>query len=183
MAVDMKETIAEAACSLLVDRHVKKLTVKDIVEACHITRQAFYYHFEGIPDLLEWVISTYSEKTIEKALATGGQKEGLKCFFVMAASIVPYVNSGLDSNYQNEMDQLMRQYIQHFFTMMAERQGLYENCTKYEADLVIRYHSRAVYGLLREWTEDDNAHLDQIVDTLYRIMTGGIQPRSQKKVP
>ena len=42
MPTDMKRTIAEAVQVLLLDRHVKKLTVKDIVETCHITRQAFY---------------------------------------------------------------------------------------------------------------------------------------------
>lgn len=44
MAIDMKKTIAEAASNLLFEKKVKKLTVKDIVEECHITRQAFYYH-------------------------------------------------------------------------------------------------------------------------------------------
>ena len=39
---DMKKNIAEAVLTLLMERHVKKLTVKDIVEQCHITRQAFY---------------------------------------------------------------------------------------------------------------------------------------------
>ena len=48
MPTDMKRAIAEAMQTLLIERHVKKLTVKDIVEQCHITRQAFYYHFEGI---------------------------------------------------------------------------------------------------------------------------------------
>ena len=42
LPVDMKELIAEAARTLLTDHHVKKLTVKDIVEQCPITRQAFY---------------------------------------------------------------------------------------------------------------------------------------------
>ena len=54
MAIDMKRVIAEAAMTLLVDKKVKKLTVKDIVEECHITRQSFYYHFEDIPNLLQW---------------------------------------------------------------------------------------------------------------------------------
>ena len=49
MPADMKRQIAEATRTLLMDRYVKKLTVKDIVEECHITRQAFYYHFEGYP--------------------------------------------------------------------------------------------------------------------------------------
>jgi len=55
MAIDMKKTIAEAASNLLFEKKVKKLTVKDIVEECHITRQAFYYHFEDIPDPLGFV--------------------------------------------------------------------------------------------------------------------------------
>ena len=54
MAEDMRETIANAAKTLLFDKKVRKLTVKDIVEECHITRQTFYYHFEDIPDLMAW---------------------------------------------------------------------------------------------------------------------------------
>lgn len=48
--MDMKEVIASAARKLILEKKVKKLTVKDIVEECQITRQAFYYHFEGIPE-------------------------------------------------------------------------------------------------------------------------------------
>ena len=56
MAVDTKELIAEAVKRLLMQKKVKKLTVKDIVDECSITRQTFYYHFEDIPDLLKWVL-------------------------------------------------------------------------------------------------------------------------------
>ena len=51
MAVDTKELIAEAVKRLLMQKKVKKLTVKDIVDECSITRQTFYYHFEEIPRL------------------------------------------------------------------------------------------------------------------------------------
>ena len=37
MAADMKAQIAQATWKLLFERQVKKLTVKDIVEECHIT--------------------------------------------------------------------------------------------------------------------------------------------------
>ena len=43
MPVDMKETIAQAAKTLLMEKGVKKLTVKDIVGECQITRQAVSY--------------------------------------------------------------------------------------------------------------------------------------------
>ena len=69
MAVDMKELIADAAKKLLIQKHIRKLTVKDIVEECHITRQAFYYHFEDIPDLLRWSLERQSQKILEECLA------------------------------------------------------------------------------------------------------------------
>ena len=53
MEKDMKKQIAEASRELLFEDQVKKLTVKAIVDKCKITRQAFYYHFEDIPDLLK----------------------------------------------------------------------------------------------------------------------------------
>lgn len=53
---DMKEQIVEASKRLLMEKNVKKLTVTDICQECNITRQAFYYHFESIVDMLKWAI-------------------------------------------------------------------------------------------------------------------------------
>jgi len=64
VAVDTKELIAEAVKRLLMQKKVKKLTVKDIVDECSITRQTFYYHFEDIPDLLKWVLERGTDKMV-----------------------------------------------------------------------------------------------------------------------
>ena len=69
MPVDMKETIAEAARTLLMEKRKKKLTVKDIVDECSITRQAFYYHFEDIPELFRWIIERDTEKLLKSSQA------------------------------------------------------------------------------------------------------------------
>lgn len=73
MAEDMRETIANAAKTLLFDKKVRKLTVKDIVEECHITRQTFYYHFEDIPDLMAWSLRRNFDRVIAQCQA---QKNG-----------------------------------------------------------------------------------------------------------
>lgn len=57
MTIGTEELIVQAVERLLMQKKVKKLTVKDIVEECGITRQTFYYHFRDIPDLLKWVWS------------------------------------------------------------------------------------------------------------------------------
>ena len=100
MPAEMKEAIAQAAMLLLTEKHVKKLTVKDIVDQCHITRQAFYYHFENIPALFCWMVEKNTERTLQDVLAKGDGEEGLRCFFLMAISAIPYVKRGMASNYR-----------------------------------------------------------------------------------
>ena len=80
MAIDMKKTIAEAASNLLFEKKVKKLTVKDIVEECHITRQAFYYHFEDIPDLIHWVLYQETEVAWKNVLPSRILRRGFAIF-------------------------------------------------------------------------------------------------------
>ena len=46
MPVDVKQVIAETFAGLLEHKNVEKITVKELVDACHISRQTFYYHFQ-----------------------------------------------------------------------------------------------------------------------------------------
>lgn len=179
MPSDMKERIALATRTLLIDRHLKKLTVKDIVEECHITRQAFYYHFAGIPELLRWMMDGFAEQTLRAVLAQESAEDGLRCFFVMATSLIPYVEKGKVSNYGPELEQLLSQYTRRFFTLAADMNNFYLNCTRAEARIILRYHSLAVEGLLREWTTEDSENLDQIVHTVYQLVMEGI-PAQEK---
>lgn len=91
MAADMKQTIAQAAKTLLMDKNIKKLTVKDIVEECHITRQAFYYHFEDIPALFRWMLERNIEQNLlETQYAENGEAR-LRKLFLVAINSLPYV--------------------------------------------------------------------------------------------
>ena len=80
--MDMKEIITEAARKLVLEKKVKKLSVKDIVEECQITRQAFYYHFEGIPDMIQWSIKRGTRRLLD--LAPDGRRLLFCCFFPSA---------------------------------------------------------------------------------------------------
>ena len=181
MPIEMKEMIAEATQTLLVDQRVKKLTVKDIVEQCHITRQAFYYHFEGIPELFRWMIEKGTDKMLQKVLSQENAENGLHCFFVMAINLLPKIKRGMDSNYGPELEQLLRQYMQRFFVQAIEAKSDYAACSSAQIKLFSRYHSNAVLGLLREWTAEDSERLDEIVHMVYCMMIEGVQPLNKNK--
>ena len=176
MPTDMKRTIAEAVQTLLIERHVKKLTVKDIVAQCHITRQAFYYHFEGIPELLRWMIDSYFEQVMGRALDQQDREAGLRCFFVLAINAAPYVEHGMRSHYGEELKRLLRQRFQWYFSQATQRKDFHPNCPHSQLAIIQRYHCQAILSMLETWTEQDTRQLDEIVHTVYHILTADIPP-------
>lgn len=149
MPADRKETIARAAMTLLMKKGVKKLTVKDIVEECHITSQAFYYHFEEIPEPLRWMIEKATDLALQETLAQQSAEDGLRSFFVMAINSMPYVSRGMNSNYSAELAVLLRQYIERFFAAAAEGKSLYAHRPPAEIKFILRYHCNAILGCSR----------------------------------
>ena len=120
MATDMKESIAKAAKALLMEKGASKLTVKDIVEKCQITRQAFYCHFEDIPALVRWILAQDTEQAMLEAKALGGGERWLRYLFVMAINTLPY-------NYRDELEQILTQHIQRLFEQVChEKKSLSE---------------------------------------------------------
>ena len=172
----MKETIAEATRRLLVDKKVKKLTVKDIVEECHITRQAFYYHFEGIGEMFRWIIKRITEQVTREMRAQENAEQGLRYFFLVAVNMIPYFKRGLQSNYRDELERLLSEAVYGFFEQAVETDGLYPSRTRAEVKVILRYHTQAVTGIMRSWTEEDTKNLDQIVHLIYLTMVGRLSP-------
>ena len=182
MAADMKETIARAAKTLVTEKGVKRLTVKDIVEECHITRQAFYYHFEDIPALFQWMLEREASRTVLEVCTLADGESKLRYLFVMAIRVLPYMKRGMASSYRDELERFLDRYIQGLFERVCDEEGLYQDCTRLESGLIVRYHSQAILGILRGWTEGDTKHLDQIVHTVFRLMTEGIPPRGESPI-
>ncbi len=57
-----KKAIISSFITLLNQKPLDKITVKDIVEDCGINRKTFYYHFEDIYDLLRYILAQESER-------------------------------------------------------------------------------------------------------------------------
>ena len=53
MPLDVKAAVADALLELIRRKDADKITVKDLVEVCGISRQTFYYHFKDIVDVVE----------------------------------------------------------------------------------------------------------------------------------
>lgn len=176
MPIDMKEVIAEAVRTLLFEKKVKKLTVKDIVQECKITRQAFYYHFEDILELLQWMLEKDSEKLLEECMKQENPESGLGYFFAIATSMKSYTERGLQSNYGKEIEKLLSDFMFNFFKMAMEKRDVHKSLNSKDIEFMLRYHCQAIIGILRGWTKEDQKDIDYNVRQIHLMLQGEIHP-------
>ncbi|MEG1584524.1 MAG: TetR/AcrR family transcriptional regulator C-terminal domain-containing protein [Anaerovorax sp.] len=61
-----KKAMAETLKTLMARKPINKITVREIASECGFNRQTFYYHFQDVYDLLEWMINQEVVSTIKE---------------------------------------------------------------------------------------------------------------------
>ncbi len=74
MALATKRLLADSLRQLLEKKPLEKITVKEIVENCGVNRQTFYYNFQDIYDLVEWIFRDTSEPLLATEHCAGDWK-------------------------------------------------------------------------------------------------------------
>lgn len=69
-----KRAMAEALKTLMAQKPLEKITIQELMEHCGMKRQNFYYHFEDIYDLLNWLLQQEAVSLLE-------QREGALLLF------------------------------------------------------------------------------------------------------
>ena len=170
MPVDMKAAICRSASALLTKKHTKKLTVKDIVEECGITRQTFYYHFQDIPDLVCYMMEQGSKELLENFLAQPTLEDKIRYLLSIALNARPMIQRTIPASYQDELEPLLLNQFYSFFEQLFQTSpaaaSAFDSLTTNQRKLLIRYHSLAFLGLIRTWSNEDTKHMDEIVHDL-----------------
>lgn len=151
-----KDAIAAAFFELLTERSLSKITVKDIVDRCGINRNTFYYHFEGIPSLLEQTVKYMSDQIIQTHSKFGSP---IDC-------IVPFAQYCTDN--KKAILHIYRSVQREVFLTYLDRAAMYivsqyveattvglftsESHTK-EKELLIRYYKCTLVGGILDWLD------------------------------
>ena len=80
MPADMKNIIGEAFVKMVARKGIDKITVKSLIEECHISRQTFYYHFQDIMDVLEWCVRQETNTLVKESLKAEDLQTALQIF-------------------------------------------------------------------------------------------------------
>lgn len=171
-----KRAIAASLKNLLKEKKLNKITVQDIADDCGINRQTFYYHFQDIYDLVEWMCIEDTEKVLKENRTYETWQEGFLSVFALAKKDKIFI----DNIYRSVSLEMLEQYLYRLVFPLLKNvvdeksQGfpVREEDKKYIAD----FYKYAFVGVLLEWIRDDMAERpEDIVARVSSIVGGTIE--------
>lgn len=120
MPVNMKRMIAKELFSLIEEKGLDKLNVQMLATHCGISRQAFYYHFKDIGDVIDWSCQEALTDLGKKAERCSDPAKVLQLYLDMARSHRHLINRFCESAHYRAFEHLMCQYTALFLGLSLE---------------------------------------------------------------
>lgn len=171
MPLHMKDNIAEAARKLLMEKNVKKLTVKDIVEECQITRQTFYYHFQDIMDVVEWQQKRVLAQGIARSLAAPDPQSAIRSLVREGLENQDWVDRLMASRRRAEIERLLVRTMSDYLAQMMLRRAPDRMLSAADADAVLCFYASGVVGLMLDGLHRRDTDPDALADRIYRLLS------------
>ena len=163
MSKDKKKLILDTFVELLSKKPFDKITVKDIVEACGINRNTFYYYYSDIYDLLEEIFSKELQKIVD---AHKNGASWIQAFTEIAdiaynhKRVIKNICSSRSYDYfESYMFKACKYMVLDFTNVLAEGMRVPEE----DVEFIASFHEYAFLGVISEWfrtgMREDPLHL------------------------
>ena len=172
MPVNVKPMIADAFLKLSKEKNIDKITVKDIVDECGISRQSFYYHFQDILEVIEWSAEQAFQKLLARSMETDNAEAVFQDFIAAADEASAMLRKLLNSQKREQVERLMVRAVRTYLQEMIRRKGPITDIPYEDAETALSFCTYGIVGLLLEYCEKKEVDRAQLARQMYRLLTG-----------
>ena len=170
-----KRALASALKELLEHKPLNKITIADITEQCGVNRQTFYYHFQDIYALLEWIYTTDAQRLLEGKRDGDTWQQG----FLQVLKYIRDNRALVRNTYHSVSRELLEGYLYRVtYQLMrdvVEERAAGTQVPEEDRAFLAHFYKYAFVGLTVEWMQggmkEEPARLVSRVNT---VMEGNI---------
>ena len=149
MASTTKESLGAALKQMLTVKPIDKITVKDLVEICGVNRQTFYYHFDDVYDLLEWVFEEDANRVLPSEVVYEHWRDDVMMFFKYLADNSVFALNIYNSNSRIYIKRRLQGCIRSFAIIVSEG----KNIDRTDFEFVVEFYANGIVGLISQWLD------------------------------
>ncbi len=151
MSVSTKRALAQSLKTMMKSKSVDQITVTELVESCGMTRQTFYYHFQDIYALLEWVYEDDFLNPIKTDVDYTTWKESFKVILDYVYDNYAFCLNTLNSLQRNQFTRLFYTTIYGLLSRVFYEIPQAQAIEAEDAEFIINFYCHAFSGIVVDW--------------------------------
>lgn len=151
MSQTTKNAMAKALMTLLEKKTLDKITVKEIVDLCGVNRQTFYYHFQDVYALLEWIFVTEAENIISDKQSIETWKEDFLAIFQYLQQNKPLILNTYRSIGRESLEQYLYKAVYGFIYAVVRKEAENKQIPQEDVEFFADFYKYAFVGLVLDW--------------------------------
>ena len=169
MPNNVKYKIAETFYEMVRRKGIDKITVTDLVEECQISRPTFYYHFQDIYSVLEWITEQKVETTLQQSIKAKTPEEAIRIFVQFCVRDRDVIGRMLQSQKREYIEKIIVEGIQRYLIGMLQHKNPEARISLSEGQLAIEFCSYGIAGICMNHSSDKDFDEDKIVTRLMQL--------------
>lgn len=149
-----KKALANSLKELMKDISLNKISVKQIVEDCGLNRQTFYYHFQDIFDLIEWIYRTEAVESISQYRSYDTWTDGFYKIFMYIENNKAFCLNTLNSLGRNHLDMYLYAVTNELLMGVVNEVSCNMNVKKEDKKFIANFYTHAFTGLVIQWMKE-----------------------------
>lgn len=175
MQKDTKKLIYDTFIELLEKKPFDRITVKDIVEACEINRNTFYYYYSDIYDLLEEIFMKELNELVE------AHKEGKSwatSFIKVAYTAYDHkklINNICASRSYEYFENYMYKVCNNIMVDLVQFTAQGMEVAEEDIEFIASFYEYAFVGIISEWFRTGMREEPLALVSQFSLVTGNIR--------
>ena len=170
MPVNVKGMIADTFMQLSREKNVDKITVKDLVERCGISRQTFYYHFQDLLEVIEWSMQQAFQTLLTRSLSSDDPEAVLRDFISASAEADVLLQKLLHSQRREQIEGIMVRSVRTYLQELLRSKGARNNLSYEDTEIALSFCACGIVGLLLEYGGKKNMDREKLACQMRRLL-------------
>jgi probable dihydroxyacetone kinase regulator len=146
-----KYAFADSLKKMLETKTLENITVTNIVQDCGTSRQAFYYHFNDIYSLLEWIYVNEATSLLENNHDFHTWQQGYQLILNWMLSNKPLVVNSFRSISRDYLETFMYNWLFPMLQEVVDKLSTGMNVQKENKEFIARFYTLAFISISLDW--------------------------------
>lgn len=155
MQTSTEDTLIDSMNNLLEYKPIDKITVRDIVSDCNLTRQTFYNHFSDIYELVEYSAKKNTEQILNEFSDYENWQDGFYQIMLVLKQHKAIVKNVYQSAYRDLMEKYIFKVLYSYIIAVVEKQAQGMKIDQKHKDFIAHFYGLAFIAVILEWIMED----------------------------